>query len=444
MKYTKSIKLVFLSHLFLFVVTSLEAVAMTKKDNELYSEIDIFSTNSEHSLICKKDRDFARCINPEYEKHIGPWRYRHLTNLTLPWYIHYYFTIFDVLEVDDQKQTISLDMYMKIKWLEPRLSINTSSGIWNERAIKLDGEDYVSIPLEDMKHFWIPDLEIAWLELYRTQNVLRETASFRTSENKLLRYIARVKVTISCQMNFEHYPFDSQLCRFRQGSFHSPQEIVDCTSKVTHRVKEQRELQYDITITDPHPEDHTFEVSERVWAVCGFRIELKRQRTKIFLDVYLTSTLLVIASWVSFIVDPDAIPGRMGRLVTIFLVLINIFIGVKRDSPKSSGFLNAMDVFLVVCIGEVFTAFLEYALVLYWFGQRLECNVPLKYLNLDNISVEHKNKTTLDPTENGWINESKLPTIKKRNRNCLDQISLFLYPIAFLIFICVYMSVYLT
>ena len=170
MKYTKSIKLVFLSHLLLFVVTSLEAVAMTKKDNELYSEIDIFSTNSEHSLICKKDRDFARCINPEYEKDIGPWRYRHLTNLTLPWYLHYYFTIFDVLEVDDQKQTISLDMYMKIKWLEPRLSINTSSGIWNERAIKLDGEDYVSIPLEDMKHFWIPDLEISWLELYRTQN----------------------------------------------------------------------------------------------------------------------------------------------------------------------------------------------------------------------------------------------------------------------------------
>ena len=46
-------------------------------------------------------------------------------------------------------------------------------------------------------------------------------------------------------------------------------------------------------------------------------------------QVYLPSFMFVIVSWVSFLIKPEVVPGRMGLLVTLFLVLINIFNSVR-------------------------------------------------------------------------------------------------------------------
>ena len=79
--------------------------------------------------------------------------------------------------------------------------------------------------------------------------------------------------------------------------------------------------------------------------------------------------MFVIVSWVSFLVKPEVVPGRykiltpinnihllskrMAMLVTLFLVLINIFNSVRENAPISSR-LNAVDLYLVACIFFVF------------------------------------------------------------------------------------------
>ena len=50
-------------------------------------------------------------------------------------------------------------------------------------------------------------------------------------------------------------------------------------------------------------------------------------------QVYLPSAMFVIVSWVSFLVKPEVVPGRMAMLVTLFLVLINIFNSVRSVAP---------------------------------------------------------------------------------------------------------------
>ena len=42
------------------------------------------------------------------------------------------FSIIEVARVDDDKQTITLAMFMYVKWLEPRLQINESSLEWEQ------------------------------------------------------------------------------------------------------------------------------------------------------------------------------------------------------------------------------------------------------------------------------------------------------------------------
>ena len=44
-----------------------------------------------------------------------------------------------------------------------------------------------------------------------------------------------------------------------------------------------------------------------------------------------------MVSWISFVVPPDVIPGRMALLITLFLVLVNIFNSVTTNTPKAEG-----------------------------------------------------------------------------------------------------------
>ena len=72
----------------------------------------------------------------------------------------------------------------------------------------------------------------------------------------------------------------------------------------------------------------------------------------------LISGLFVMTSWVSFVIPMDVIPGRMALLVTIFLVLVNIFNSVTTNTPKAEG-LTALEAWMLACILFVFGALIE-------------------------------------------------------------------------------------
>ena len=79
---------------------------------------------------------------------------------------------------------------------------------------------------------------------------------------------------------------------------------------------------------------------------------------------YLPSGLFVLVSWISFLIPPDIVPGRMALLITLFLVLVNIFNNVNTNSPKAEG-LTAIEIWMLACILFVFGALVVYAVVLY-------------------------------------------------------------------------------
>ena len=53
--------------------------------------------------------------------------------------------------------------------------------------------------------------------------------------------------------------------------------------------------------------------------------------------IFVVLGLFVVVSWISFVVPPDVIPGRMALLITLFLVLVNIFNTVTSNTPKAEG-----------------------------------------------------------------------------------------------------------
>ncbi len=76
----------------------------------------------------------------------------------------------------------------------------------------------------------------------------------------------------------------------------------------------------------------------------GLLVHLSRIRLPFVLTWYLPSAVLVVVSWISFLVPAELVPGRMALLVTIFLMLVNVSTSYQEKSPETNNSLTALDI----------------------------------------------------------------------------------------------------
>ena len=93
-------------------------------------------------------------------------------------------------------------------------------------------------------------------------------------QNTSKKLFLRVRITISCRMNFDDYPLDAHTCQFQVGSCKSltqkrttpevifitdydTKDMVTCTAKFIYDLKRQRSLQHFLTIEDLPEQFHT-------------------------------------------------------------------------------------------------------------------------------------------------------------------------------------------
>ena len=94
----------------------------------------------------------------------------------------------------------------------------------------------------------------------------------------------------------------------------------------------------------------------------GFKLRLERNYNKHILSYYLPSLLIVLLSWVSFVIPPEAIPGRMALLITLILVLVNMFGTVIYKRPPTN--YTVLDIWMIGCLIFVSGALMAYAVLL--------------------------------------------------------------------------------
>ena len=62
-----------------------------------------------------------------------------------------------------------------------------------------------------------------------------------------------------------------------------------------------------------------------------------------FYNYFVPSGLFVVVSWVSFVIPPDSVPGRIALIITTLLVLVNIANTVFAVSPAAD-VINSLQV----------------------------------------------------------------------------------------------------
>merc|ERR1719410_1108285 len=133
--------------------------------------------------------------------------------------------------------------------------------------------------------------------------------------------------------------------------------------RFNYEKENQRTLPFNVEI-EPLPMEKRMVVgSSSNYSAYGFEILLSRSLGPFILSVYLPSAMFVMMSWVSFFVPPDVVPARIVLLVTLCLVLINMFNFTTARIPVSNA-VTAMEVWLLACMMLVFFSLVEYTIIL--------------------------------------------------------------------------------
>lgn len=270
----------------------------------------------------------------------------------------------EVLRINDKDYSITFACYFNVQWKDKRIHLGRDFG--REQAgpgenITNNPNIYVPVSLEYVKDLWLPNIFIYNLKTYKVIDVLTKLAGMWIATDWTVLYSMASHITFICPMRFDKFPLDTQVCKFQVGSYsyNDDKMVFNTISAGYQKGSNTIALDYAITIKPLKEEDAVFLGGGLGnFSLAGFEMKLQRHVSTYIITYYLPSGLFVIVSWISFLIPMDVIPGRMALLVTLFLVLVNIFNTVTTNTPKAEG-LTAIEAWMLACILFVFGALIE-------------------------------------------------------------------------------------
>ena len=139
------------------------------------------------------------------------------------------------------------------------------------------------------------------------------------------------------------------------------------------------------TLTHPDFKIYIRRLRESDDSYTGFMFILHRKPQLYVYSYFIPSTLLVITSWISFSIKPEVVPGRLGLLLTILLMLINLNNAVATTIPRSDG-LCPLTSWIFVSIIFVAIALTEY----FWILTTLKFHNPDKVEDMKGDDIGEK------------------------------------------------------
>jgi len=273
-----------------------------------------------------------------------------------PLQVYFKLPVSEISEIDDHKSIVTIRLSYKLRWPEMRMIVNESAD-WGK-------ENEINISPDNIEHIWTPDVIIHDLVSFNKPEILNQVGALEIFKSKEVYYKVRSDITVVCKaMEFGQFPLDNHKCYLILTSFGYDSQHMKLDGKFTYRRENQRTLSFNVDIRKLPKHKTVFAGSSSNYSVYGFEIRLSRSLGPFILSIYLPSAMFVMMSWVSFFVPPDVVPARIVLLVTLCLVLINMFNFTTARIPVSNA-VTAMEVWLLACMMLVFFSLVEYTIIL--------------------------------------------------------------------------------
>ena len=286
----------------------------------------------------------------------------------------------EIVDINEIKQTLTMLINFKVIWIDNRTDID-----------KMDKkpEDIT----EQISNLWIPELFFSnsvHIETFKglkadSMRQLTYFYDFYETYTWVLVLIEPLTTEFVCKMNFHDFPFDQHTCMFEISQTSWKVKIIPMLYNQTNIFHDSNETWHLNSTGLPfHLKAYPTEAGE----ICpnityGIMFNLSRktdQLKTLVISFYVPSMSFTILSLVSYFIKPEVVPGRMGMLVTIFLIQTGIYGSV--DAPKFRGF-GMLEIWYIGMQVPILMAILEYGFLL----------IAIKYKGL-NSEVKLGNKRT--------------------------------------------------
>ncbi|XP_010617068.1 glycine receptor subunit alpha-4 [Fukomys damarensis] len=246
-----------------------------------------------------------------------------------------------------------VNVFLRQQWNDPRLAYQE----YPDDSLDLDPSMLDSI--------WKPDLFFANEKGANFHEVTTDNKLLRIFKNGNVLYSIRLTLILSCPMDLKNFPMDIQTCTMQLESFgYTMNDLVFewLEDAPAVQVAEGLTLPQFILRDEKDLGYCTKNYNTGKFTCIEVKFHLERQMGYYLIQMYIPSLLIVILSWVSFWINMDAAPARVGLGITTVLTMTTQSSGSRASLPKVS-YVKAIDIWMAVCLLFVFAALLEYAAV---------------------------------------------------------------------------------
>ncbi|XP_018563703.1 glycine receptor subunit alpha-3 [Anoplophora glabripennis] len=347
-----------------------------------------------------------------------------------PTIVYFHVTVMGLDSIDENSMTYAADIFFAQTWKDHRLRLpeNMTS-------------EYRLLEVEWLKNMWRPDSFFKNAKSVIFQTMTIPNHYMWLYKDKTILYMVKLTLRLSCAMNFMIYPHDTQECKLQMESLsHTTDDMIfQWDPDVPLVVDENIELPQ-LALVKNYTADCTQVYSTGNFTCLEVVFVLKRRLGYYLFHTYIPTCLIVIMSWVSFWIKPEAAPARVTLGVTSLLTLSTQHAKSQAALPPVS-YLKAVDAFMSACTVFVFMALMEYCLVNIVLGDSdapKPPQPPKKASATNNIFDAPKENSLLlcAPPKSP---PSPTPAQIRRNRAInIDRFSRIFFPLLFTVLNCTY------
>ncbi|KAL7633300.1 UNVERIFIED_CONTAM: hypothetical protein RMT77_016405 [Armadillidium vulgare] len=295
-----------------------------------------------------------------------------------PTVVYFHVTVMSIDSINENSMTYAADIFFAQTWKDHRLRLpeNMTS-------------DYRLLEVEWLQKMWRPDSFFKNAKQVTFQTMTIPNHYVWLYKSKSILYMVKLTLTLSCAMNYAIYPHDVQECKLQMESLsHTTEDLIfEWDPDVPLVVDTNIELpQFDLVNNRTADCSQTYSTGN---FTCLEVVFLLRRRLGYYLfHTYMPTCLIVIMSWISFWIKPEAAPARVTLGVTSLLTLSTQHAKSQASLPPVS-YIKIIDMFMSTCTVFVFLALMEYALVNVLLGDGYEGRTP-KNKNKDDQQADSK------------------------------------------------------
>uniref|UniRef100_A0A7E4VX42 Gamma-aminobutyric acid receptor subunit beta n=1 Tax=Panagrellus redivivus TaxID=6233 RepID=A0A7E4VX42_PANRE len=272
--------------------------------------------------------------------------------------------------VSEVNMDFTLDFYLRQTWQDPRLAFGEFDKNHGSQANGLDKIKSLTVGVDYLDRLWKPDTFFP--------NEKKSFFHVATTHNSFLRIepdgrvftSQRLTVTATCPMELQLFPMDTQTCKLEIESYGYTTADIDYFWGMRKTDEREQAVAFaDFTLPQFRRNGYRVNITKARTASgeyvrLYFEIILSRALGFYLMNIIIPSMLIVTISWVSFWLNREASPARVGLGVTTVLTITTVITTTNNSMPKVS-YVKGLDVFLNFCFVMVFASLVEYAVVSY-------------------------------------------------------------------------------